>query len=70
MYGWWGYMSGMWIFWIVLIVLIVLLVRRVPSAGRGQEPLRESPIEILKRRYAQGEIEKEEYEHKLADLRR
>ena len=70
MNGWWWHMSGMWIFWIVLIILVALLVGWLPTARQGHEPLRESPIELLKRRYAQGEIEKEEYERKLAELRR
>ena len=70
MYGWWWHMTGMWISWIVLIVVIVLLVRWLPTAGRGREGSSESPVEIIKRRYAHGEIEKEEYEGKLADLRR
>lgn len=68
--GWWWHMSGMWIFWIVLLVLVVLLVRWLPTAGQRHEPLRESSVEILKRHYAEGEIEKEKYERKLADLRR
>jgi putative membrane protein len=62
-------MNGWWFFWIALIVLVILFVRWLPTEGRGHEALRESPIEILKRRYAEGEIEKEEYERKLADLR-
>lgn len=70
MNGWWWHMSGMWIFWIILIVLVVFLVGWLPTAGQRHESPRESPIEVLKRRYAQGEIEKEEYERKLADLRR
>ena len=67
--GWWWHMSGMWIFWIALVLLVVLSVRWLSTSTTGREPSRESPIEILKRRYAQGEIEKEEYERKLADLR-
>ena len=59
--GWWWHMAGRWIFWIV-----VLLIRWLPTAGQDYEPLRESPIKILKRRYAHGEIEKEEYERKLS----
>jgi hypothetical protein len=35
-------------------------VRWLPIEGHGHEALHESLIEILKRRYAQGEIEKEE----------
>jgi uncharacterized membrane protein len=30
----------------------------------------ETPEQILKRRYAKGEIDSEEYQHRLADLRR
>ena len=70
MNGWWWHMSGMWIFWIALILLAVLSVRWLSNSPTGRERSPESPIDVLKRRYAQGEIEKEEYERKLADLRR
>lgn len=44
-----------------------------PAAGvfppaQSQGPLSETPRDILKRRYANGEIEREEYLQKLADL--
>ena len=60
---------GMWIFWVLLIVIIVALVM-VIGPGSGSPPARpdKSPMEILKARYAQGEIDEEEFKrrrHKL-----
>ena len=54
------------LFWLVLIVGVVLLVRWFlgPSGfTRG-----ESALEILKKRYARGEINKEEFEERKRDL--
>jgi putative membrane protein len=69
-YGWGWHMAGMWIFWILLIVVIVLLFRWLGVPGRGPEAPRESAEEILKKRYARGEIDKEEFDRRLTDLRR
>ena len=73
----WGAMGvGMWLFmalfWILIIVGVVALIRwlvvssRHPHPGGGGP---ESAEEIVKRRYARGEIEKEEFEAKLRDIR-
>lgn len=72
----WGYGVGwhfpyiMLVVWIVLILGIVALVRWIvvsmrqgPGDGRG-----ESALDILKKRYAKGEIDKEEFEAKKKDL--
>jgi putative membrane protein len=64
--GWW-----MVLWWVAGIVVLVLVVRVVVgSLGgpfvRGDE----TPEQILKRRYAKGEIEREEYQRRLEDLRR
>lgn len=61
--GWWGGL-GMILFWILIVLGIVWLVRTIahPSAGPLQYQERsESALEILQRRYASGEISKEEY---------
>lgn len=72
----WGYGAG-WIwsiimlaFWIAVIVGIFFLIRwLVTSTGVGRRARpEESALEILKRRYAQGEINKQEYEEKKKDL--
>ena len=68
--GWFGPIF-MLIFWVLLIVLIVLLIRRLLSAGQAGNRDRsggETALEILKKRYARGEIDKEEFEAKKKDL--
>ena len=72
--GWWG-MGGMWLLWLVVIVAVVLAVvffaRSAGGAGRGASATQgESSEEILRRRYARGEIDREDYQRMLADLRR
>ena len=60
---------GMWIFWIVLIVVVVLLVRSFGSSGSTSPPPRqETPLEILKARYARGEIDEEEFQRRRREL--
>ena len=68
--GWFG-MILMALFWIAVIVGIIFLIRWLfVSAGvKGHGTTSEdSPLEILKRRYARGEINKEEFEQKKRDL--
>lgn len=63
----WGWMIGGWImmvvFWGFIIVGIVALVR---YAGRGSAPDRsggaDTALEILRRRYAAGELTTEQFE--------
>jgi putative membrane protein len=79
MNGWGGMGGGGWLLAVLLIVLVaalivgvVFLVRGlgggVTGGGMPQAGARESPQDVLKRRYAAGEIEREEYEQKLRDL--
>lgn len=62
---------GMLVFWVLLIGGIVWFVQ---SLGRGQGtsrpdvPAAESLLDILKRRYAKGEISKEQFEEMKRDL--
>ena len=60
-------MMGMGLFWILLIALVIVVIVwavRVGSgssrAGPPSEPRGESPEEALKRRYAGGDISREE----------
>ncbi|QCU90979.1 SHOCT domain-containing protein [Thiomicrorhabdus sediminis] len=60
-----NFMGGhMWIFWLILIVL-VLIGLKVIFQQRGDS---ESALEILKKRYAKGEITKEEFEEQKKTL--
>lgn len=65
----WGFGMGlgMWVFWIVLIIVIIALFK-VISPGSGQSSTGKSPVEILKARYARGEIDEEEYKRRLSEL--
>ncbi len=58
---------GMWLFWILLVVIIVVIIKGVAS-NRTLPPPKEDPIEILKSRYARGEIDAEEFQHRLTEL--
>ena len=71
--GWYGMgigMGWMWIFWVLVLAAIVAVLVWALAASRRSAAGRESPEEILKRRYAQGEIDQAEYHKRLEDLRR
>ena len=74
-WGGWGFgilgMVFMLVFWVLIIAGIVLLVRWLVEQGRpgsASGPGGESALDILKKRYARGEIGKEEFEAKKKDL--
>ncbi len=77
-YGGWNNMMGWgglgilgWIpiigFWLLLIFGIIALIRYLGSLGKtsGSD---KTPLDILKERYAKGEIDKKEFEGKKKDL--
>jgi putative membrane protein len=55
------------IFWILVIIGLVLLIKYLWESG-GAKREQESALEILKKRYARGEISKEEFEEKKKDM--
>ncbi len=62
--GWGG--LGMVLVWVLPIFLIVLLVRYFAREREGKrEP---TALEILEARYARGEIDRDEYLERRADL--
>lgn len=61
--------------WVLILVLAVLVVaavsRKTPGDANGKAgDSGEPPEQILKRRYAAGEIDRETYQRMLADLQR
>jgi putative membrane protein len=60
-----GYMWFGWIFWLILLGVIVWAVVTIINknqTGTGNNQLGESSIDILKKRFAKGEITKEQYD--------
>jgi len=67
MWWWgWGMMAMMFLFWVLFIVGLIVGIRWL--IGTGKEQKQDSAIEILRQRYARGEINKEEFEVKKKDL--
>ncbi len=54
----------MWIFWILLIILLVVLIMKFAGKGGGSE----RPLDVLKKRYAKGEITKKQFDKMKKDL--
>ena len=69
MFEWHGYGGGMmWIFWILIIIALVWFVAFATRRESGSPRNEKSAQDILKERYARGEIEREEFEQKRKDL--
>lgn len=65
-WGWIGLgMLHMLLFWVLVILGIVALARWLASASRSQ---RSRPIDILKERYARGELTREEFERMKQEI--
>lgn len=58
----------MWILWIVITVGVFFLIQNM-AKGRGENSHdNETPMDILNKRYARGEIEEEEYNRRRKEL--
>ena len=67
MHGW-GMGYG-WIIGLILLIFIFFLVTKQRGTfNDGSQNTGESALDVLKKRYARGEIDKEEYEEKKKDL--
>lgn len=68
--GWFGPILTI-AFWIAVIVGVVFLIRWLVVSTRTashRAPAEDSALEILKKRYARGEINRQEFEEKRKDL--
>ncbi|HEY7322055.1 MAG TPA: SHOCT domain-containing protein [Candidatus Binatia bacterium] len=67
---WWGWglgmMAMMFLFWVLVIVGLIIGVRWL--LGISKQGKSDSAMEILRQRYARGEINKDEFEAKKKDL--
>ncbi len=73
--GWVGGLIGMAI-WLLIVAIVVFAIVRLVSGPRGADrywtpqPRPDDPEEILRGRFARGEIAPDEYEQRLEVLRR
>ena len=59
----------MWLFWIFIIAGVFFIFQNMTKGNSGNSLSdKESPLEILKKRYARGEIDEEEYERRRKEL--
>lgn len=77
MNGWGGQMMGGgfgMILWLVVLVAIIWLIVRMTQQNSEQSgprqilPKEESALDVLKKRYARGEITREQYQQMKEDL--
>jgi putative membrane protein len=65
-FGWFAVFGGL--LWLILLGIIIYLVVSLLAPGREPRRHDEDPLEIAKRRYARGEITREEFEQIRKDL--
>ena len=67
---WWGWglgmMAMMLLFWALVIIGLIVGIRWL--LGRGREERSDPALQILRERYARGEINKEEFDARKKDL--
>jgi putative membrane protein len=74
-YGWW-FFPHLWfggafsaLLWVAVLVAVIYAVRSVMRTTSGRSGDGETPVEILKKRYARGEITKEDFDRIKEDLK-
>lgn len=69
--GGWGYWGWGWWFWVFWAVILFFVIWVITTAGWFGEARAISPEEqILRERYARGEITRDEFNRRMRDLRR
>jgi putative membrane protein len=73
--GNWGHMMGsgygggfMWLIVLVLVGVVIYFLFQVSKSKGSDGSIIETPLDMLKKRYAKGEIDKEEFDRKKKDL--
>lgn len=64
-----GFGGGfMWLFWILLVAVIVWAVKATAGSSNNPSKKQKSALDILKERYARGEIDQDEYETRRKNI--
>lgn len=63
----WG-MGWAWIFVLLILIIVIWLIIRMVNQNSQSQAGQKTPLDILKERYARGEIDKEEFEERKKDL--
>ena len=58
----------MWFMVVLLVIVVVYFLYHVSKSKGSNGTIIETPLDILKRRYAKGEIDKDEFNRKKNDL--
>ena len=58
----------MWLFWIFLVTVIVWAVKAVTGKSNSPPERQKPALDILKERYAKGEVDQQEFEQIRKDL--
>jgi putative membrane protein len=73
--GNWGHMMGygygggfMWIIFLIVIGILIYFLLQASKSKGSPGSTTEAPLDILKKRYARGEITKEEFDRMKADI--
>jgi putative membrane protein len=61
------YWFGGWFMWLIPVIVIIIAFYLILQAQKGKAT-RETPLEILKKRYAKGELTKEQFDQMKRDL--
>lgn len=56
------------LFWILILTLIIVLIYKLISHRPSAHPDRETPLEILEKEYARGNISEEEFLNRKKNL--
>jgi len=59
-----GHYFGMHLFWWIIWIILLFWIFAIPDDIPGQRKKLNSPLDILKKRYAEGEIDSVEYEER------
>jgi putative membrane protein len=63
----WGMGLG-WIIGLLVLVAIIWMISQTLNKNNNSAPPEKSALDILKERYARGEIDKEEFDDRKQDL--